>query len=919
MSRVVQLAGAALLVGTGLLALLAGPAAATGPPASSEVPDSAVPIGSVTPGPFSSGQVISVLIPANSVFTPEAGIFIEECAAPGGAAPTDPSQCDGETVQGDTILAGSDGSVDYTAVTNKTSGYTIYALPDLTTLGESPSGVPVCNLTNECVLYIGQNQNDFTQPHFFSQAFYVTPTPGDTGADPGDGTAPASGPTVDPTTSTVTAAAVAPSPVANGLDPATVTVRLLDSTSDAVPGKTVTLSAESGSSVITPSSGALSGADGTAVFTVTDATAQAVTYSATDTSDTPVIPITQTATVTFTAPAVAAAHSTVAASPTQVAADGTTASTITVTLRDQGTVSEPVAGKAVTLSPSGGSSTVTTVSGTTNSVGVATFSVVDSTNETVTYSATGGGVPLTQTAAVTFGTVAVSPGTSTVVAAQSTAGVGGTQGTSITVTLLTSGDSPVNGKTVSLASTSATANISAATSTTGNGEATFTVTDSVAESVTFTATDTSDSPVVPITQTAKVTFTAPSASASLSTISASPTTVPADGSTASVITVTIRDQFGNPLAGKAVTLQLTDASGYAEAPPQAGTGGSQNPGTTNASGQAVFSLVDTSAEVVTVAAVDTTDSNLSLTSTVSVTFTAGLPDPTQSQVSASPTSVPSDGTTTATITVTLEDHQTNPVAGKAITLTPSGGSSVVTPKTATTGSNGVATFSVTDTAAEAVTYSASDTTDDPPVDITQTATVAFGSPPPAIADSVLAGSATSAPANGSTAVTITALLYDANGDPVVGKTVSLDAQGGSSTVTTVLGVTNPSGQATFTVTDDTVETVTYTATDTSDNLPISGQSVVVAFTTPTGAAATATTTTTTAPGGSTTTTVASSPSQAGSGGAQAATAADTGAVGASSGQLALTGTPSLLPWLFGFGLVLLFGGSLGRRLLRTGT
>jgi hypothetical protein len=180
----------AVLAMAGTVAALgfATPAFATGPPASSEVPGSAVPIGSYTPGtPFSSGQIISVQIPDNSTLTPGAGIFIEECAAPGGAAPMDPSACDGQTIQGDTVLAGSSGQVDYTT-TPSTSGYTIYALPDVVTLGESPSGVPVCNLSNECVLYIGQNQNDFTAPHFFSQPFYVTPTPGDTGANPGDGT-----------------------------------------------------------------------------------------------------------------------------------------------------------------------------------------------------------------------------------------------------------------------------------------------------------------------------------------------------------------------------------------------------------------------------------------------------------------------------------------------------------------------------------------------------------------------------------------------------------------------------------------------------------------------------------------------------------------------------------------------------------
>jgi hypothetical protein len=174
---------------TGVVAALgfATPAFATGPTAGSEVPGSALPIGSVTSGPFSSGQTLEVKIPANSTFTPGANIKIEECAAPGGVAPMDPSACDGETISAQTILAGTDGSIDYTD-SGANTGYTVYALPDVGSLGESPSGTPVCNTSNECVLYIGQDQTDFTMPHFFSQAFFVSPTPGDTGADPGDGT-----------------------------------------------------------------------------------------------------------------------------------------------------------------------------------------------------------------------------------------------------------------------------------------------------------------------------------------------------------------------------------------------------------------------------------------------------------------------------------------------------------------------------------------------------------------------------------------------------------------------------------------------------------------------------------------------------------------------------------------------------------
>ncbi len=61
-----------------------------------------------------------------------------------------------------------------------------------------------------------------------------------------------------------------------------------------------------------------------------------------------------------------ASLSTIVASPSRVAADVRATSTLTVTLKDTG--GAPVAGKTVTLSAGGGSSTIVSVSGTTKRV-----------------------------------------------------------------------------------------------------------------------------------------------------------------------------------------------------------------------------------------------------------------------------------------------------------------------------------------------------------------------------------------------------------------------------------------------------------------------------------------------------------------------------------------------------------------------
>jgi hypothetical protein len=166
-------------------------------------------------GHLSDGQTISVSVGPNSYFTPHAGVNILECADPGGSAanlPTSISTCDGNTIQGTTVLVANDGSFSE-------SSYQVYALPS-STLGEQANDQPVCNQTNYCVLYVGQNQNDFTAPKTFSAPFLITATTGTTTAttppaaggtsSSGSGTTPGNSSGLSPSaSSTATKAATA--------------------------------------------------------------------------------------------------------------------------------------------------------------------------------------------------------------------------------------------------------------------------------------------------------------------------------------------------------------------------------------------------------------------------------------------------------------------------------------------------------------------------------------------------------------------------------------------------------------------------------------------------------------------------------------------------------------------------------------
>lgn len=94
----------------------------------------------------------------------------------------------------------------------------------------------------------------------------------------------------------------------------------------------------------------------------------------------------------------------------------------------------------------------------------------------------------------------------------------------------------------------------------------------------------------------------------------------------------------------------------------------------------------------------------------------------QSSVTAAPASVPADGSSSATITVTVRTPCGTPLSGKTVTLAQTG-SSTITPASAVTNASGVATFTVRSTAPQTDTYTATVTTDS--VVITQTTAVTF--------------------------------------------------------------------------------------------------------------------------------------------------------------------------------------------------
>jgi hypothetical protein len=512
-----------------------------------------------------------------------------------------------------------------------------------------------------------------------------------------------------------------------------------------------------------------------------------------------------------------AGTSTVTASPTTVASDNVTASTVTVTLKDAS--NKPAPGKLVSLAKTGGTGTgtpvITTLVGTSDSSGVATFAVTCDTAGEYVFTATdttySPNVVVTQTASVMFSASAVSVLYSTVGAWPPSVLADGIATSTITVTLKDATDSVVIGKTVSLAKTSGPGSPVIALASAGSnvtdtsGMATFTVKSATVGTCVFTATDDTDS--LAITDTATVDFTPMGVVEDAnSTVEASPAIVPADGTTASAstITVTLKDATNNPVPDKTVTLAKASGPGSPVIDPATAT--------TNDSGIATFAVTSTTAGACVFTA---TVGIVTLTQTADVTFG---PSPTTSTVEASPATVTADGTN-STITVTLLDADLNPVAGKDVSLASSRGTppDTISPTSGVSDVSGVVTFTVSSTTAGSPVFTATDTTDGITIG---TAGVTFVAGPVVAGNSTVIASPTTVVADDVATSTITVTLNDANNNPVAGKDVSLASSSGTPPDTIsppTSGVSNDSGVVTFTVSSSTPGTSVFTATETTDD------------------------------------------------------------------------------------------------------
>jgi hypothetical protein len=363
-------------------------------------------------------------------------------------------------------------------------------------------------------------------------------------------------PVVSPSLSTLTAT----SPITAGGTGSTITVTAKDGSGNPVSGATVVLSATGSNNTVS----AIGPTDvtGVATATLTSTKAENKVVSATING----VSITQQATVTVQpgVPAVLA----FTGQPTSTSANAPITPAVTVETRDAfGNHANSSVSVTMAFGANPGSGILAGTTSQTAVAGVATFSDLAINNIANGYTLTASATALTGATSNTFNITQAAPSASlsTVVAGTATFAAGGSS--SITVTVKDGLGNAMSGIAVTLSSSVGGDVVTQPAGTTnGSGVATGSVSATSAGPRTVTAV----AGGVTLSQKPGLTVTAGPANAGSSTVSAAPTSIVV-GSGSSTITVTVKDAFGNPVAGSAVVVSAS-GTGNTFTPPSGSSG-----------------------------------------------------------------------------------------------------------------------------------------------------------------------------------------------------------------------------------------------------------------------------------------------------------------------------------------------------------
>lgn len=578
--------------------------------------------------------------------------------------------------------------------------------------------------------------------------------------------------------------------VANGTESIQISVIARAEDGTPIQDVPVSLSSSSGSAIFGAASGQ-TGTNGAFNTTITNTVAESVTITPTAGGF-----VGDAKQATFiTAPADINAANTVQIvelflSRDTVPANGSDTATITVIARDAG--GAPVANVPVAIILSGGSATLASETGESDSSGRFITTISDKQVDSFTITGVVGDARSTpkqiQFTAVE-GSTDVVPTSVDLVISNDNQLADGQAVINLTVIVRDNNNTPMSGVDVSFTSSSGSALLASAGGTTGaGGSFSTTITNTVVEQVNITAN--ARGVLSPVKT---VSFVATNA-ISVNLVSATVTNNNqlANGQDAATLTVVARNVENRPVEGANVILVFSSPFAI---PAQAS-------GDTGAGGSFTTTITNTVAETFTVVARIGDKSS----TPQSITFEAAssITPPAKITTTVAQDGQPADGEAVVQVTVIARDASNTPLQDVPVTLASSSGSALVNPSSGNTGATGAFTAQITNTVAETVTITptAGGVTGAP-------VTLSFENSPtdakPATVELIQPADTI---ANGTDKMTLTVVAKNQVGSPIVGTTVTLATTQTSAlfdAVTGASGVTNASGVFTTSMTSTTVE------------------------------------------------------------------------------------------------------------------
>ena len=223
----------------------------------------------------------------------------------------------------------------------------------------------------------------------------------------------------------------------------------------------------------------------------------------------------------------------------------------------------------------------------------------------------------------------------------------GADSTVATVTEVDVNGNPVAENPPTITASDRGVTVSAVSEVGGSGTYTATLTASThAGQVTVTAAD-------PVSHaSAQATFTQVAGPAASMKATLNPSSIRADGSSTSNVTVTVSDAHGNAKPGESVMLTSSDPGDQLSPVTDAGNG--------------TYTATVRSSTQVHAVTITATDGSLQATATLNQ---SGVPA--TISVALTPTQIVANGKSTATVTATVSDASSNPVSGERVTFTSS--------------------------------------------------------------------------------------------------------------------------------------------------------------------------------------------------------------------------------------------------------